>query len=126
MMDGEKEIGIAARALLPAIILTAALWFVNALGVRSSAFNAPLLACCYVAGFAILLYAEKGLGVAKTAGFYSAYIAFVLVGALLGTAVLRIPPLSAFTSFMLLPVAMFALPVAFELVMERVKSVQSE
>lgn len=116
---------LAVRALMPAVIVTAMAWFANLFEVRDSIFNIPLLISCYLLGAAVIFYAQMGAGVKKTTGFYAAYLACALFGALLGVAVLRLPP-AVLTGFMSLPLLMFALPVAFELVMERVSSVHAQ
>ena len=90
-MSDEKVFGMLSRAFLPAVIVASVFWLMNTFEMRASVFNMPLLIGCYATGAAVLLYAEKGVGVEKEhrLGFYSAYLALVLAGAALGAAMLR-------------------------------------
>ena len=122
----EKKLGLlAARALLPALIAVSAIWFVDLFGVRESPFSILLLALSYLAGAAILLYVEHGMNAPKGAGFYTAYAGCVGLGAVAGLAALGAPA-QALLGFAGLPLMMFVLPAAFELVMGMVKSVHAE
>lgn len=105
---------LAARALLPAFLAAAALWFADAYGMRSSPANPLLLVGCYLLGFGILLYAEKGLKMEPTPRFYLYYAGLALLSGLLAASFLRQPLVAALNSFLILPVAMLILPAVFQ------------
>ena len=117
---------LAARAILPAIVAVVGLWATGVYGMRSTFANPLLLLGCYGLGFGMLLYAEKGLHLERTSRFYAYYSGLVLAAGVLATSFLRQPLLAAANSFLVLPLVMFLLPAAFQLVQERLKDVQPE
>lgn len=122
----EEDMKMAAQALLPAILAAAGFWVSGVYEMQSTLANPLLLIGAYMMGFGALLYADRVLKMEKTPGFYAYYAGLAFVSGILGAAFLRKPLPDAINSFLILPVAMFVLPAAFQIIQERLKYVQSE
>lgn len=124
-MDETKALEFGARALLPAVVASAAIWFTGFAGVQSSPFLLFALFACYLAGFAALACASE-LKLQKTLGFYAFYILLVLAGVFVAGGFLQRNPAGVFGSI-LAPIAVsFMLPAVFEFVRERIRNVHGE
>ena len=122
----EEDMKLAAQALLPAILAAAGFWVTGLYGIQGTPANILLLIGAYLLGFGVLLYSDRVLNIEQTPKFYLYYACLALLSGLLGAAFLRQPLLAAVNSFLLLPIAMFILPAAFQITQERLKYVQPE
>ena len=125
-MDEKAYTDFVTRALLPAAVVAAGIWFTGIGGVQSSVWPLVALAACYLAGYALLEYAGSTLGLAKGSGLYAMFAVLALSGILGGGGLVQRDQVQAAKS-LLLPLGIaFVMPALFEAGMELMKNVQPE
>lgn len=122
-MDEKTAVGFAAKAIIPALVSAAAVWFTGIGGAQASALIIPALAAAYLAGYALLAYGEGTLAIPRSPGIYAFFILLAILGAAVGGGIVGASTGFLAASLAIPLAACFALPAVFEAGMELMKNV---
>jgi len=121
---GRKYFEFGARVLMPAIVTSLALYFAGLPGAQATQLNLVAFLAAYLVGYTALEYAGSELKIKRDYGFYVLFAVLAIAGGLVAGGLLSRTPGESANSIILPLTVAFALPAAFEIVRERIKSVQ--